>query len=108
MLDERAKNRHKQVMLEAFDQQCDEAAKYLQIIINVFINMLIKRGMLKEAAKLAIDFDGENPDDVRTVIVNLPEESSSLTPGNHCIHFMTAPYTKISCYLQNVIISLLP
>ncbi|XP_043813030.1 AUGMIN subunit 5 isoform X2 [Manihot esculenta] len=27
MLDERAKNRHKQVMLEAYDQQCDEAAK---------------------------------------------------------------------------------
>ncbi|XP_050227930.1 AUGMIN subunit 5 [Mercurialis annua] len=27
MLDERAKNRHKQVMLEAYDQQCDEATK---------------------------------------------------------------------------------
>ncbi|WCJ25526.1 AUGMIN subunit 5 [Euphorbia peplus] len=27
MLDERAKNRHKQVMLESYDQQCDEAAK---------------------------------------------------------------------------------
>ncbi|EEF36444.1 AUGMIN subunit 5 [Ricinus communis] len=27
MVDERAKNRHKQVMLEAYDQQCDEAAK---------------------------------------------------------------------------------
>ncbi|KAJ6371183.1 hypothetical protein OIU77_001647 [Salix suchowensis] len=27
MLDERAKNRHKQVMLEAYDQQCDEAAR---------------------------------------------------------------------------------
>ncbi|KAJ9173143.1 hypothetical protein P3X46_016308 [Hevea brasiliensis] len=27
MLDERAKNRHKQVMLETYDQQCDEAAK---------------------------------------------------------------------------------
>ncbi|KDP24304.1 hypothetical protein JCGZ_25600 [Jatropha curcas] len=27
MLDERAKNRHKQVMLEVYDQQCDEAAK---------------------------------------------------------------------------------
>ncbi|KAJ8775124.1 hypothetical protein K2173_020128 [Erythroxylum novogranatense] len=27
MLDERSKNRHKQVILEAYDQQCDEAAK---------------------------------------------------------------------------------
>ncbi|CAN0876108.1 AUGMIN subunit 5 [Linum grandiflorum] len=27
MIDERSKNRHKQVMLESYDQQCDEAAK---------------------------------------------------------------------------------
>ncbi|XP_028791173.1 AUGMIN subunit 5-like [Neltuma alba] len=40
MLDERANYRHKQVMLEAYDRQCDdEAAKYLLNIINVFVTL---------------------------------------------------------------------
>ncbi|KAJ7000759.1 AUGMIN subunit 5-like [Populus alba x Populus x berolinensis] len=150
MLDERAKNRHKQVMLEAYDQQCDEAAKIFaeyhkrlhqhvdqardaqrssidssieevssfsansekEAVYStvkgtksaddvVLIETTCERNIRKaceslavymverirnsfpayegsgihlnpqsEAAKLAIDFDGEIPDDVRTVIVN--------------------------------------
>ncbi|KAL0316941.1 UNVERIFIED_CONTAM: AUGMIN subunit [Sesamum calycinum] len=34
MLDERSNYRHKHVMLETYDQQCDEAAKYLLSTIN--------------------------------------------------------------------------
>ncbi|KAG6777575.1 hypothetical protein POTOM_017400 [Populus tomentosa] len=150
MLDERAKNRHKQVMLEAYDQQCDEAAKIFaeyhkrlhqhvdqardaqrssidssieevssfsansekEAVYStvkgtksaddvILIETTCERNIRKaceslavymverirnsfpayegsgihlnpqsEAAKLAIDFDGEIPDDVRTVIVN--------------------------------------
>uniref|UniRef100_A0A6M2E9S1 AUGMIN subunit 5 n=1 Tax=Populus davidiana TaxID=266767 RepID=A0A6M2E9S1_9ROSI len=150
MLDERAKNRHKQVMLEAYNQQCDEAAKIFaeyhkrlhqhvdqardaqrssidssieevssfsansekEAVYStvkgtksaddvILIETTCERNIRKaceslavymverirnsfpayegrgihlnpqsEAAKLAIDFDGEIPDDVRTVIVN--------------------------------------
>ncbi|KAL9343736.1 hypothetical protein Peur_064167 [Populus x canadensis] len=150
MLDERAKNRHKQVMLEAYDQQCDEAAKIfaeyhkrLHQYVNqardaqrfsidssheevssfsansikeavystvkgtksaddvILIETTWERNIRKaceslaiymverisnsfpayegsgihlnpqsEAAKLGMDFDGDIPDDVRTVIVN--------------------------------------
>ncbi|XP_061947959.1 AUGMIN subunit 5 [Populus nigra] len=150
MLDERAKNRHKQVMLEAYDQQCDEAAKIfaeyhkrLHQYVNqardaqrfsidssleevssfsansikeavystvkgtksaddvILIETNWERNIRKaceslavymverirnsfpayegsgihlnpqsEAAKLGMDFDGDIPDDVRTVIVN--------------------------------------
>ncbi|KAJ6684422.1 AUGMIN SUBUNIT 5 [Salix viminalis] len=150
MLDERAKNRHKQVMLEAYDQQCDEAArifaeyhKRLHQYVNqardaqrfntdssleevssfsansekeavystvkgtksaddlILIETTWERNIRKacesladymaerirnsfpayegsgihlnpqsEAAKFGMDFDGEIPDDVRTVIVN--------------------------------------
>ncbi|CAK7335309.1 unnamed protein product [Dovyalis caffra] len=150
MLDERAKNRHKQVMLEAYNQQCDEAAKIFaeyhkrlhqyvdqardaqrsgvdssleeasRFSANsekesvystvkgtksaddvILIETTRERNIRKaceslavymverirnsfpayegsgihlnpqsEAAKLGIDFDGEIPDDVRTVVVN--------------------------------------
>lgn len=150
MLDERANYRHKQVMLEAYDQQCDEAAKIfaeyhkrLRLYVNlardaqrtsvdssadvvtsfsgssekeavystvrgsksadevILIETTRERNIRKaceslaehmidkirssfpayegsgihsnpqlEAAKLGFDFDGELPDEVRTVIVN--------------------------------------
>ncbi|MCH88539.1 putative IMP dehydrogenase/GMP reductase [Trifolium medium] len=100
--------RHKQVMLEAYDRQCDEASRifaeyhkrlcyYINQardaqksgvdssveMINSFsaknekesVYSTVKSSksaddVIAEAAKLGFDFDGQIPDEVRTVIVN--------------------------------------
>ncbi|KAJ8635456.1 hypothetical protein MRB53_009723 [Persea americana] len=121
-LDEKSNCRHKQVMLEAYDQQCDEAAKIFveyQKRLHYYVTQVrdsqrsrfntadaiddfhansekeavystVKGHMIDkirsafpayegtgihlnpqlEAAKLGIDFDGEIPDDVKSIAMN--------------------------------------
>ncbi|KAL1322887.1 AUGMIN subunit 5 isoform X2 [Arachis ipaensis] len=109
MLDERSNYRHKQVMLEAYDRQCEEAAKifaeyhkrlchYVNQALdaqrsgldssveatNSFsaknekeaVYSTVKSGSgihsnpQAETVKLGFDFDGQIPEEVRTIILN--------------------------------------
>ncbi|CAN1244262.1 AUGMIN subunit 5 [Linum perenne] len=52
MIDERSKNRHKQVMLESYDQQCDEAAK---IFAEYHKRLCYYVNQARDAQKLSAD-----------------------------------------------------
>ncbi|KAJ6804230.1 AUGMIN subunit 5 [Iris pallida] len=73
MVDERANARHKQVMLEAFDWQCDEASKIFaeyQRRLHLYVNQArdIRRLSTAASADLVDDLDARNEDAVYSTV----------------------------------------